>query len=70
MKVTRRSLVQGLAAVAATTAVMTPAGAQGPARPTAEEDLRAAREDLKDNARRIAQVPLAMSVEPAFHFKA
>ena len=38
--------------------------------PAADAELRAARETLRSNAQRLAQVRVPMNVEPAFRFKA
>ena len=66
MRVTRRKLAQILTAAAAVTTTLEAA----PQAPSADEDLRSARADLRSNALRIAQVKLPMSAEPAFRFKA
>jgi hypothetical protein len=66
MRVTRRKLAQILTAAAAATTTLDAA----PQAPSADEDLRSARADLRSNALRIAQVKLPMSAEPAFRFKA
>jgi hypothetical protein len=44
------------------------AAAQAPA--PDDEDSKAAHEQLRANAQQLAQVPLPMATEPAFHFKA
>jgi hypothetical protein len=66
MKVTRRALGRILAATAA---VPLQAAPQGPS-PDADEELKAARERLRNQAAQIARVPLLKTVEPAFRFKA
>ena len=69
MKLNRRASVRILAAVAAS-----PVGlAQAPApstRTSADAELQSARNELQDNAQRIAGVKLPRSTEPAFHFRA
>jgi hypothetical protein len=59
MKVSRRKLAQILTAGAVT------AAAQAPPQPAPE-----GRRQLRGDALAISRVPLAMSVEPAFRFKA
>jgi hypothetical protein len=66
MQVTRRKLAQ----ILTTAAVVRAAPQAPPGAPSADEDLRSARDDLRNNARRIAQVKLSMATEPPFHFKA
>jgi hypothetical protein len=61
MKVTRRSLVTNVLAV--------PAIAQtAPA--TAQDELQAARENVRRNAEALAKVNVPVETEPAFLFKA
>ena len=38
--------------------------------PSEDEDLKAAREQARNNAQQIAKVALPMATEPAFRFKA
>lgn len=65
-KVTRRQLAATLAGVAAAHAqTATPPLPKNP-----DEELQAAREDCRSNAEQLAKVELAMTTEPAFHFKA
>jgi hypothetical protein len=63
MKVTRRQLAATLAATAVRP--QTPCLAATPA-----EELEAARERIRRNAAKLAQVKLPMDTEPAFQFKA
>jgi hypothetical protein len=65
MDISRRQL----AGVLAGTAVVT-ASAQDPPKPSAEADVDAARLRQRIGAQVIARVPLPMSTEPAFQFKA
>jgi len=65
MKVSRRKL---LLAAAATAAVQVPAQAPPTASPDAE--LEAARSQQRVRGQIIARVPLPMTTEPAFLFKA
>ncbi len=44
--------------------------AQPPTQARSDRDVEAARQDLKDDARRIARVNLPRSTEPAFRFRA
>jgi hypothetical protein len=67
MQVTRRKLSKILTAGAAAAAAVKPAPQTAP--PAENQDLRAAREELRANALRIALVKLPMSTEPAFQFK-
>ena len=46
------------------------AAAQAPPKPQPEGDLDAARQQQRAAAQAIARVPLLMTVEPAFQFKA
>ena len=62
MKVSRRKLM--LAASAAT------ASAQAPPNPTPEAEVEDARARQRIAAQTIARIPLPMSTEPAFQFKA
>jgi hypothetical protein len=68
MKFTRREL----AAVAAVGAGSVPALLEsGQSEPhSAPDDLQVARDRLKANSQALARVPLPMSTEPAFQFKA
>ncbi|MEO7145343.1 MAG: hypothetical protein ABI165_17750, partial [Bryobacteraceae bacterium] len=65
-KLTRRQVAAALAGAAGLRA-QTPASTA--AAPPADE-LTAAREKLRQNARHLAQTPLPMAAEPAFLFKA
>jgi hypothetical protein len=71
MKVSRRKL---LLAAAVTAAAQAPAQApQTPASTTvqpADAELEAAKSQQRGRAQIIARVPLPMTTEPAFHFKA
>lgn len=69
MDVTRRTLGRLLATAAAVRLEGAAQTASAPA-PSPEEELKAAREDLRGNARQLAQVSLPMATEPAFRFKA
>jgi hypothetical protein len=66
MKITRRKLALGAVASAAALA-QTPAPPRGS---SDEELLKAAREQVRRNAATLATVPLPMTAEPAFQFKA
>lgn len=61
MKITRRTLAAAVLAA--------PAAAQ-PAPAAPEEELKAARENLRRNAQALAKVKLPVETEPAFQFKA
>lgn len=63
-KVTRRSLARSLAAALPAAA----ASSQQP--PDADAELKAARERVAANAKRLAAKSLPMAVEPSFTFKA
>ncbi len=65
MDVTRRKLARMLAASAA---VPIAAEAQSPVQ--IDENLKSARDQMKNNAQQLAKVKLPMATEPAFHFKA
>ncbi len=70
-KFTRRAL----AAVVAAPALAAPAlAAQAPAAPisaqSADDELKAAREQNRQNADQLAKFPLPMTTEPATHFRA
>jgi hypothetical protein len=62
MKLTRRELA---ATVVAATAI-----AQTTSQPAPADDLQTARDRMKTNGDALAHVPLPMSIEPAFQFKA
>jgi hypothetical protein len=66
MKVTRRALGRILAATAAVPLQAVP---QAPS-PDADEELKAARDRLRNQAVQLARVPLPKTTEPAFRFKA
>jgi hypothetical protein len=66
-KIGRRAFAKTLATTAGAALASTEAAAQTP---SADTDLRAARQDRIQAAREIAQVALPRSVEPAFRFKA
>ena len=66
MKLTRRQIAAAIAA--ASTGVST-AVAAAQAQPAAD-DLTAARDRVKATANALSSVPLPMSTEPAFQFKA
>jgi hypothetical protein len=63
--ITRRGLIAGLGAV---TALAQEAAKSGPA--TIEDDLKSARELMRDNIGKLAAVKLPVATEPAFVFKA
>lgn len=66
VKLTRRELVTALPGSAALLA-------QAPAPPAPQnpdDELKAAREAIRQNSEQLARFPLPMSVEPAVHFKA
>jgi hypothetical protein len=70
MKVSRRKL---LLAAAATAAAQAPAQAPPtttPAPQSGDAELEGARSQQRVRAQVIARVPLPMTTEPAFHFKA
>jgi hypothetical protein len=62
MDISRRQLA---GVILASTAV-----AQEPAKPQPEADVETARTQQRASAQAIARVPLPMTVEPAFQFKA
>ena len=64
MKLTRRKLATVLVSATAMAAPQ-PAPSTAPA-----DDLTAARDRLKANARALGAVPIPMATEPAFQFKA
>ena len=66
IKLTRREIVTALPASAALLA-------QEPAPPipqNPDDELKAARESIRQNSEQLARFPLPMSIEPAVHFKA
>ena len=63
-RVTRRKLAQSLVAALPAAAV----GSQQP--PSADEELKAARERMAANVKRLAAKSVPMAVEPSFQFKA
>jgi hypothetical protein len=65
-KLTRREL----AAVISTSAVLLAQTAAPPLPSNAEEELKAARDTLRQNSEQLAKVELPMSTEPAVHFRA
>jgi len=65
-KITRRALAAVIAAPAAL-AAQTPAG---PSPPNADDELKAARDQNRQNQEQLAKLPLPMATEPATHFKA
>jgi hypothetical protein len=68
MKVSRRKL---LLAAAVTASAQAPAQAPTtPAPQSADSELEAAKTQQRGRAQIIARVPLPMTTEPAFHFKA
>jgi hypothetical protein len=62
-KLTRRQLAAALMASAAAAQTAAP-------QPTPDEDLKAARDRIVANRKALDAVPVPMSVEPAFQFKA
>jgi len=66
MDVTRRKLARMLAMSAAVPVAI----AQTPAAPDSDDNLKSARDQMRNNAQRLAKVSLPMSTEPAFLFKA
>ena len=67
LKFTRREIAA--AALSASTALL----AQAPAPPipqNPDDELKAARDSLRQNSEQLAKFPLPMSTEPAAHFKA
>ena len=73
MKVTRRTLARILAATAVVpAAAVAPAAvaAQIPSSADSDEDMKAVREQMRNNAQQLAKVALPMATEPAFRFKA
>jgi hypothetical protein len=69
MKLTRRMSARLLAGAVAGTSAMLAQTTPSQSRAPADPDLQAARNDLFDNARRIAQVKLPRITEPAFKFR-
>jgi hypothetical protein len=71
MDVTRRALARMLAVTAAVPALapLETAVAQS-APPGADSDLNAARNELRSNAQKLAQVRVPLGTQPAFRFKA
>ncbi|HZT31416.1 MAG TPA: hypothetical protein VFA33_16120 [Bryobacteraceae bacterium] len=65
MLVTRRKLAGALVGSAAALAQAPP-----PLPRTPEEELQAAREQVRQNTEALAQYPLPVAAEPACHFKA
>jgi len=71
MRVNRRNSMRILAgAVAAPAALPLQVNAQRPPQAASDRDTQAARQDLKEEAQRIARVNLPRSTEPAFRFRA
>jgi hypothetical protein len=68
-RIGRRALARMLAATAAGAAAPS-VSAQAPAQTPVDPFLRQAREDRLDDARQIAKIPLPLTIEPAFRFKA
>ena len=68
MKLTRRQVAAAIAAV--TTGVTAGAGMAAAQTQPAADDLTFARDRLKANANALSGVPLPVSTEPAFQFKA
>jgi hypothetical protein len=66
-KITRRELAAVMAAPAL--AAQTPS-ATAPAPPDASDELKAARDQNRQNQEQLAKFPLPMATEPATHFKA
>jgi len=64
MVLTRRRLAAALLAPAAA------ALPQTPPQTTPRDELAAARQHMKDNAAALGKIEIAMSLEPAFQFKA
>ena len=67
IKVTRREIATALSASAALLA-QTPAPPEIPQ--NADDELKSARDSIRQNAEQLARFPLPMSTEPAAHFKA
>jgi hypothetical protein len=65
MRISRRKL---LLAAAVSASVQAPA--QAPSTPQPDADLEAARSEQRLRSQNIARVPLPMTTEPAFQFKA
>lgn len=68
MKLTRRKLTVALAAIPAA-AASAQAQADATRRATVEEDLTAARENIRNNVEQMKRFKLPMATEPAFQFK-
>jgi hypothetical protein len=66
LKFTRREIATALSASAVLRA-QTPVG---PLPQNAEEELKAARDSLRQNSEQLAKFPLPMPTEPAVRFKA
>ncbi len=62
MDVTRRTLARMLAATAVVPV-------EAVAQTDSDEPLKAARQDLRNQAQQLAKFPLPMATEPAFRFK-
>jgi hypothetical protein len=70
MKMTRRRLAAVVSAIPLLAASPLPAQTQTPPAPTPDDELKAARDRIKTNGETLAQQAVAMSVEPAFQFRA
>jgi len=69
MKITRRMSARLLAGAVAGTSGVLAQTTPSQLRTSSDPGLQAARNDLLDNAQRIAQVKLPRSTEPAFKFR-
>ena len=69
LKLTRREIATALSASAVLLG-QTPAPAVPPNPLTADDELKAARDSIRQNSEQLAKFPLPMSTEPAVHFKA
>ena len=73
MRITRRKaagLIAASAAVAGLEGQAPPPPKPASTKPTANEDLAEAREDLRLSSAQVARVPLSRTTEPAFRFQA
>jgi len=68
---TRRFTRREIAAAVASSAVLAAQSPNPPPLPqNADEELKAARDMIRQNLEQIAKFPLLMTTEPAVHFKA
>lgn len=65
-KLTRREI----AAALSTTALLRGQTQNTPSAPSPDEELKVARDAIRQNSQQLAQFPLPIATEPATHFKA